>query len=279
MFPETDPAKAGMRGDQHSGRHGGLSDLGGNIKSGTNSLRGIDDNGGSAARFFYTAKADADDRIGSKHPTVKPLDLMQWLVRLVTPPNRVELVCESCNNPQHDEAQMQAMRRGNNKSPSNGEVLLPEMPGRELCDPPESLSSVREDSATSARDTLLEGMPFNVDETPEKTSAADAMRALRRDISAAKGQQSPLLQQAVCGKSGGPSEAQAPLQIDPRLSTSLSTGTSDGDQSGLRHGASVCDVGSTRETPPSDRGGSSQEWRKGRQSDVKFDNHDEEAAE
>lgn len=40
---------------------------------------------GSAARFFYTAKADAEDRIGSKHPTVKPVDLMQYLVRLVTP--------------------------------------------------------------------------------------------------------------------------------------------------------------------------------------------------
>jgi site-specific DNA-methyltransferase (adenine-specific) len=40
---------------------------------------------GSAARFFYTAKADGDERIGSKHPTVKPLDLLQWLVRLVTP--------------------------------------------------------------------------------------------------------------------------------------------------------------------------------------------------
>ena len=42
---------------------------------------------GSAARFFYTSKADSDDRLGSKHPTVKPLDLMQYLVRLVTPPN------------------------------------------------------------------------------------------------------------------------------------------------------------------------------------------------
>jgi len=41
---------------------------------------------GSAARFFYTAKADAEDRIGSKHPTVKPLDLIQYLCRLVTPP-------------------------------------------------------------------------------------------------------------------------------------------------------------------------------------------------
>ena len=41
---------------------------------------------GSAARFFYQAKADSNDRIGSKHPTVKPVDLMQYLVRLVTPP-------------------------------------------------------------------------------------------------------------------------------------------------------------------------------------------------
>lgn len=46
---------------------------------------------GSAARFFYSAKADADDRIKSKHPTVKPVDLMRWLVRLVTPPGGVVL--------------------------------------------------------------------------------------------------------------------------------------------------------------------------------------------
>jgi len=42
--------------------------------------------GGSAARFFYSAKADDGDRLGSKHPTIKPVDLMRWLVRLVTPP-------------------------------------------------------------------------------------------------------------------------------------------------------------------------------------------------
>jgi site-specific DNA-methyltransferase (adenine-specific) len=44
-----------------------------------------------AARFFYTAKADADDRLGSGHPTVKPVDLMQYLVRLVTPPGGTTL--------------------------------------------------------------------------------------------------------------------------------------------------------------------------------------------
>ena len=41
---------------------------------------------GSAARFFYTAKADKSDRgPGNNHPTVKPLDLMRYLVRLVCP--------------------------------------------------------------------------------------------------------------------------------------------------------------------------------------------------
>ena len=37
-------------------------------------------------RYFYSAKADAQDRVGSKHPTVKPVDLMRWLVRLICPP-------------------------------------------------------------------------------------------------------------------------------------------------------------------------------------------------
>jgi site-specific DNA-methyltransferase (adenine-specific) len=41
---------------------------------------------GSAARFFYCAKASTKERNGSKHPTVKPLALMRYLCRLVTPP-------------------------------------------------------------------------------------------------------------------------------------------------------------------------------------------------
>jgi site-specific DNA-methyltransferase (adenine-specific) len=41
---------------------------------------------GTAARFFYCAKAVDVDRWGSRHPTVKPVELMKWLVKLVTPP-------------------------------------------------------------------------------------------------------------------------------------------------------------------------------------------------
>lgn len=41
---------------------------------------------GSAARFFYCAKASKKDRgEGNNHPTVKPTELMKWLVQLVTP--------------------------------------------------------------------------------------------------------------------------------------------------------------------------------------------------
>lgn len=47
---------------------------------------------GSAARFFYCAKASRRDRgDGNTHPTVKPTELMRWLVRLVTPTGGVVL--------------------------------------------------------------------------------------------------------------------------------------------------------------------------------------------
>lgn len=47
------------------------------------------DDSGGASRFFYVAKPDSSERVrldGTAHPTVKPIDLMRWLVRLVTPP-------------------------------------------------------------------------------------------------------------------------------------------------------------------------------------------------
>lgn len=46
---------------------------------------------GGPSRFFYTAKASTAERDGATHPTVKPLALMRWCVRLVTPPGGVVL--------------------------------------------------------------------------------------------------------------------------------------------------------------------------------------------
>jgi site-specific DNA-methyltransferase (adenine-specific) len=95
------------------GYHGALGDR---VRNDT-----IGDTGG-ASRFFYTAKASRSERerglegaqkkpggshshsqssigikdgrnkpVGNHHPTVKPVDLMRWLVRLVTPPNGLVL--------------------------------------------------------------------------------------------------------------------------------------------------------------------------------------------
>lgn len=49
---------------------------------------------GGASRFFYCAKANKKDKtesglIENKHPTVKPTDLIKYLVRLVTPINGI----------------------------------------------------------------------------------------------------------------------------------------------------------------------------------------------
>ena len=60
-------------------------------------LSGANDSGG-ASRFFYVAKASRGERqeglegeAANRHPTVKPVSLMRWLVRLVTPPGGVVL--------------------------------------------------------------------------------------------------------------------------------------------------------------------------------------------
>jgi len=111
LFPNTTPAKAA-----HTGAGKGETGCFG-VFGGGSTVRGHNDEGGSAARFFYCAKADRADRndgtydlrprfaptmgngIGGKehdpntatkkgnhHPTVKPTDLMRWLCRLITPP-------------------------------------------------------------------------------------------------------------------------------------------------------------------------------------------------
>lgn len=51
---------------------------------------------GGPSRFYYTTKASTSEKPWESgdettHPTVKPLDLMRWLVRLVTPPGGLVL--------------------------------------------------------------------------------------------------------------------------------------------------------------------------------------------
>lgn len=89
LFPVTTPSRASMRGAGLAGPDGKIYGKG---NPDFNTLRGVNDSGGSAARFFYCAKASKKDRgNGNNHPTVKPTDLMRYLCRLVTPPGGVVL--------------------------------------------------------------------------------------------------------------------------------------------------------------------------------------------
>ena len=86
LFPVTKPSKATQRGSVK------IFEQGEGQWIGESTQRGHDDSGGSAARFFYCAKASKADRDeGNHHPTVKPTDLMRYLCRLVTPPGGIVL--------------------------------------------------------------------------------------------------------------------------------------------------------------------------------------------
>jgi site-specific DNA-methyltransferase (adenine-specific) len=63
------------------------------IHDGSEEVVGLfpEDGEASAARFFYCAKADPSERRNSKHPTIKPVALMRYLVRLVCPAGGVVL--------------------------------------------------------------------------------------------------------------------------------------------------------------------------------------------
>lgn len=87
-FPDGAPAKAGRTGKRGGSSWHGCEGFGSPEAIGTWPA----DPGGSAARFFYCAKASKSDRgDGNTHPTVKPTDLMRYLCRLVTPPGGVVL--------------------------------------------------------------------------------------------------------------------------------------------------------------------------------------------
>ena len=97
LFPDSKGRQGAVRGDEPSGVTKEIyGKFNGRVPA---PVRG---DSGSAARFFncfppdadpifYNPKAGKEDRAGGKHPTVKPVALMQHLIRHVTPPGGVVL--------------------------------------------------------------------------------------------------------------------------------------------------------------------------------------------
>lgn len=97
LFPDSKGQQGAVRGDEPSGV---TKDIYGKFNGRVPApVRG---DSGSAARFFHAFPPDTDpifyhpkagklDRAGSKHPTVKPVALMQYLIRHITPPGGIVL--------------------------------------------------------------------------------------------------------------------------------------------------------------------------------------------
>ena len=94
LFPAT--GGGDKRGKCSGQRPGGFGDVGADSGDGEPCGQTYADSG-SAARFFHAFPPDADpiiyhpkagkaDRAGGSHPTVKPVALMQYLIRHITPP-------------------------------------------------------------------------------------------------------------------------------------------------------------------------------------------------
>ena len=85
-FPQSKGTASGGSPDRNSkSSEAYWGEGGGGFKGGRSTVAHGDN--GSAARFFYCAKASKADRGESNgHPTVKPTELMRYLVRLVTQP-------------------------------------------------------------------------------------------------------------------------------------------------------------------------------------------------
>ncbi|WP_226832073.1 site-specific DNA-methyltransferase [Brachybacterium sp. FME24] len=85
---------SGNKADNGSGKDKDYDPSGYHISYAGRANRDYGSEGGGASRFFYSAKAPKSERPnvdGVQHPTVKPLAIMRWLIRLTTPPGGVVL--------------------------------------------------------------------------------------------------------------------------------------------------------------------------------------------
>jgi len=88
LFPEN----AGAAAPVAKGQNGDSKGIYGDFDQKGDDGASFYNDSGSAARFFYCAKASKSERnAGNNHPTVKPIKLMSYLVRLVTPAGGIVL--------------------------------------------------------------------------------------------------------------------------------------------------------------------------------------------
>jgi len=230
-----------------------------------------DDTGG-ASRFFYVAKPsraerdlgcydlvprtageatdrqDGTDGLNSPragagrtggarniHPTVKPVELMRWLVRLVTPQSL--MVCETCDNVGH----------GNSTTASSSAT---------------SVYPVRPDVQANRQQPETEMLLAEMQQSREDVAAA-TVRVMRTGVSAGSKNQ-PVLFASVQQSSSGEDAADDEGLRDQRegIQVAVPAGPSSVIEGGLHHGASRSSGADARSAATQERSSSPQERTK-----------------
>ncbi len=205
---ELTSGKPGKRTKDWSGYATGLKTL--------DQESGFGDSGG-ASRFFYVAKASKSDKgADNTHPTVKSTKLMEYLIKLITPP--VAIVCEHCYGKKHEE---------NKSKKTNGEP--PSVPSLS-----ENVQAVRQPESSQV---LFTSVPIQLDEK----NSTKTMRTVSEGISPRSDvETSEVLFKKLCDKSSweGTQNWQS-IGESEGVSSVVSAGTSDGQQTGFYTGTSL----------------------------------------
>lgn len=173
---------------------------------------------GGASRFFYCAKSSKSDRnsngANNVHPTCKSTKLMEYLIKLITPP--VVFECELCDKPIHD--------------------------SKEKAGSTANMSSVQNDiqgeGQPRSAQVLFEAMPIQID--GEITS--EALRVVQEGVhTSSTGQESSeVLQSQLWKQRDGSGETISQSHDDSEgLSNALHARTSDGIEARDDNGASI----------------------------------------
>lgn len=199
--------------------------------------------GPDVCRFFYSAKAGPEDRLGSRHPTVKPVALIRWLMRLVMP---VKLCCVKCGYVEDHPRRtaVQPVRRNIQTERRSEPVLLDAMSSQGGKETADGLSALQSGISPTlqrreAAEILLEG----VRERGGDQTGQAPLRELRADIPADQGRQAAVLLDSLRDEMVRPETPETASRPEGLRIDQVSR-ASDGKQSRIRHG-----------TPPRNGGG------------------------
>ena len=268
-----------------------------------------------AKSFFYCAKASRRDRnegledpgpqlehgatlrdvenakmVANNHPTVKPTGLMRYLCRLVTPPSRIDFVCQSCNNVisgvserylharDRQGKSVRSVRESVPEQKKLEQILFEQVSCQEQFNTAQNVCNLREKDEEGEGQVLFNGVPGRVNEA-SKDIVSKGVRTVRGDFSTEEGRCEKVLRKDVFSEVERFSSKERVIKDNKRIFDEVLSRTSDGSEVGVCDASQVNHGGKYREKFVIRRSGSSFERRQDGQQDREFNSDDRESTQ